>query len=139
MEIIKTNILDLKLENKDDLNQAKLNLAENIINYVYPILDEDYSERNKDLRKLKKKLKEKKVIIGERKDILENLQNEYNKKLKTKKLLDRLEKLIDSKLIYMESSTKKETIILLKILNSLNETHLDYHLNNTVKILSKRV
>ena len=62
---------------------------------------------------------------------------EYKKKKKVSKLLDRIEKLITSGLVY-DGTLKHETIILLKITTKLSEDKLDYHLKDTLTTISKR-
>jgi hypothetical protein len=61
----------------------------------------------------------------------------YKRKKKVTKLLDRIEKLITSGLVY-DGTLKHETIVLLKIVDKLEEDKLDYHLHATLQTISKR-
>jgi len=63
--------------------------------------------------------------------------HQYKKEKKISKLLSRIEKLLQSGLIY-DSSMKHEMVILLKIIDKLPEDKLDIQLSKTMKTLSKR-
>ena len=65
------------------------------------------------------------------------MMKQYQQKKKVSKLLTRLEKLVDSGLVY-DGHLKSETIVLLKIIDKLSDDKLDYHLTETLKIIGKR-
>lgn len=134
MNIIETSIPDVIPENIDE---SKIVLAESIIQNVYPLFDEVYNTRISDLNELQKTLKTKRSSVLSEKDSLQTLIDGYNKKKKVAKLIDRIEKMVNSGLVY-EGSLKNETIILLKIASKLTNEKLDYHLKSTLRTISKR-
>ena len=134
MNIIETKIPDVHEEN---INQSKVVLADNIIRNIYPLFDEIFSTKVKQVNKLETILENKKVEVLESKRHLEQGIKEYKKKQKESKLLDRINRLVSSGLIY-DGNLKHEMIILLKIVHNLTEEKLDHHLSNTLKIIGKR-
>ena len=134
LNIIETSIPDVIPENIDE---SKIVLAESIIQNVYPLFDEVYNTRISDLNELQKTLKTKRSSVLSEKDSLQTLIDGYNKKKKVAKLIDRIEKMVNSGLVY-EGSLKNETIILLKIASKLTNEKLDYHLKSTLRTISKR-
>ena len=134
MKIIETNIPNVIPENID---QSKQVLANNIIKNVYPLFNEVYSSHVDEIEKSKKELKEIKDQVYSQKNDLQKLLDIYRTKKKVSKLLDRIEKLINSGLVY-DGTLKHETTILLKIVTKLSEEKLDYHLKDTLQTISKR-
>lgn len=134
MIIKETTIPDVSLENID---QAKLILADSIIQNVYPLFDEVFNTRVAELQELRDVLKLKKEFVKEEKRALQEMVNNYNRKKKVAKLLDRIDKMVTSGLVY-EGSLKNETTILLKIASKLSDEKLDYHLKSTLRTISKR-
>jgi len=134
MNIRETIIPDVSLENID---QSKLVLADSIIQNVYPLFDEVFNTRVEELQELQNVLKARKQLVKEEKYALQEMVNDYNRKKKVAKLLDRIEKMVTSGLVY-EGSLKNETTILLKIASKLSEDKLDYHLKSTLRTISKR-
>ena len=134
MKIEETTIPNVIEENLDD---SKLSLANNIIENVYPLFDEVYGGRIEEIDNIKKELDLKKQQVRVQKEELQELMDNYKKKKKVTKLLDRLDKMISAGLIY-DGAIKHETTVLLKIANNLSDDKLDYHLSSTLKTLSKR-
>lgn len=134
MKIEETNIPNVIEENLDD---SKISLANNIIENVYPLFDEVYGGRIEEIDHIKKDLDLKKQQVRGQKEKLQGLMNDYKKKKKVAKLLDRLEKMITAGLIY-EGPIKHETTVLLKVANNLSDDKIDYHLRSTLQTLSKR-
>lgn len=134
MIIEETNIPNVISEN---IEESKLVLANNIIQNVYPLFNEVFSSKVEEIDGLKLKLNSKKQQVKENKQTLEGLMSDYKKKKKVAKLLDRLNKLVSSGLIY-DGALKHETVVLLKIVNGLSEEKVDYHLRETLKTISKR-
>lgn len=134
MIIEHTKIPDVVEENID---QSKLVLANNIISNVYPLFDDMYQGHLSRIHKLTFEYKKKKVKVKESKYNLEGLMKRLERVKKESKLLDRIDKLVTSGLIY-DGNMKHETIILLKIVHKLNDTQLETHLGNTLKMISKR-
>jgi hypothetical protein len=134
MRIQETNIPDITESNIDN---SKMILAENIIKNVYPLFDDVYIEKVSQLKKLKKLFEERKIKVVRNKKNIEMMLKQYDKKKKVSKLLSRLEKLVDSGLVY-DGHLKNETVILLKIIDKLPDDKLDHHLSETLKIIGKR-
>jgi ATP-dependent Lon protease len=134
MKIEETGIPNVIPENID---KSKEILAENIIKNVYPLFNEVYSGHVNEVERLQKELKEKRKQVYVEKNELQILIDTYRIKKKVSKLLDRIEKLINSGLVY-DGTLKHETTILLKIATKLSEEKLDYHLKDTLQTISKR-
>ena len=134
MKIEYTTIPNVVLETID---QAKQVLADSIIQNVYPLFDEVYKSKVAETKKIKKILKEKKNEVVQQKNNLQNLMNKYRKQKKIAKLLNRIEKMITSGLVY-DGTLKHETSILLKIIPKLEDEKLDYHLRKTLQTINKR-
>ena len=126
MEITKEQIYD-KLVDLEIMMQILLRANKS---EKFKILEEETKE-------LKEVLKIKKSQVHQSKEELEKLIERYNKHKKTMKLLNRISKLVSSGLLH-DSSLKHETIILLKVADKLSQEKLDYHLSETMKIISKR-
>jgi hypothetical protein len=62
---------------------------------------------------------------------------EYKRQKRVSKLLQRLEKLVSSGLVY-DGTLKHETVILLKILPKLSNEQIDDHLRKTLQVIKKR-
>lgn len=121
----------------ENIDESKLVLANNIIQNVYPLFNEVFNSKVEEIDGLKQKLHNKKNKVQENKKELEQLMDSYRKKKKVAKLLDRLEKLVSSGLVY-DGSIKHETVVLLKIVHNLSEEKIDYHLRETLQTISKR-
>ena len=134
MIITETNIPDITPEN---LDSSKLSLANNIIQNVYPLFDEVYTDKRRQVDHLKRQIKTKHKQIVTEKQSIENLLVEYKRQKKISKLLDRLDKLVSSGLVY-DGAMQNETVILLKIIPKLSNEKLNEHLSNTLKIINKR-
>ena len=134
MIITETNIPNVI---PDNILKSKEVLADNIIANVYPLFSEVYTTRVDEIDLLKKDLKTKKELVRKHKVALEQMMAEYKKQKKVSKLLDRIEKLIATGLVY-DGTLKHETVILLKIATKLSDEKLDYHLKDTLRTISKR-
>lgn len=134
MIITQTQFPDITESN---LDESKVTLANNIIKNVYPLFDDVYTEKVSQLKKLKALYENRKSKVIENKTNLEIMLKKYDQKKKVSKLLTRLEKLVDSGLVY-DGHLKSETIVLLKIIDKLSDEKLDHHLSETLKIIGKR-
>ena len=134
MIIKRTKIPDVVKENID---QSKIVLSDNIISNVYPLFDEMYQDQINAMSSVNALYSKKKSKVQENKEELERLMRKLERVKKESKLLIRIEKLINSGLAN-DGSLKHENIILLKIYNKLTDEKLDFHLRNTLKIISKR-
>ena len=129
-----TTIPDVVSEN---LDQSKLTLANNVIKNVYPLFDEVQREKRREVKELEKQLQEAKNQVQQRKQILEKLLNDYNRQKKVRKLLNRIERLVNSGLIY-DGTLRNDTRILLKAIPKLTDEKLDFHLQDVLKTINKR-
>jgi len=119
------------------IDQSKIILANNIIKNVYPLFGEIYGERQRDISMLKEEISHKQVDILTAKDELEKLMVDYDRKKKIHKLLGRVKQLIESGIIY-EGNLRYEMTILLKVLNKMTTDKIEYHIKETMAILTKR-
>ena len=134
MNIIETKIPDVS---EDNISSSKTILADNIIKNVYPLFDGVYTEKLDVVNNLKTQIRTKKRDLRNEKESMELLMVEYTRKKKISKLLDRLDSLVDSGLMY-DGTMKHETVILLKIIDKLPPDKLDEQLHKTMQMLNKR-
>lgn len=134
INIIETSINDI---NRSNINQSKQNLAEKLINNIYPLFDELYNEKENEYNDLQDNISISYKKLNDKKSELDELMIEVKRKRKVVKLLQRLEKLVYSDMTF-ETSLKHETIILLKTIDKMSDERLDYNLNRTMKIISRR-
>lgn len=134
MKIEETKIPDVTNENISD---SKNILAESIIKNVYPLFDEVFNSKVDEVRKKEDTLNSKRMQVIEEKKELEESMKEYRKEQLISKLLDRLDKLISSGLVY-DGKLRTETVVLLKIIDSLDEEKLKYHYKQALLIINKR-
>jgi len=134
MKVISTGIPDVDVDNID---QSKLNLANKIIKIIYPLLDDVYSEKRNNVISLKKEFEHKTFQVSNEKDNLEKLVINYNRQKKINKLLERLSRIVSSG-IANSGSYRHETVVLLKVIDTLSNDKLDYHLSETIKTINKR-
>jgi len=129
-----TTIPDVVTEN---LDQSKLILANNVIKNVYPLFDEVQQEKKREIKELEKELLNIKEQVHQRKRVLENLLNDYNRQKKVRKLLNRVERLVNSGLVY-DGTLRNDIRILLKVIPKLTDEKLDFHLQDVLKTINKR-
>jgi len=133
MKIKITNIPDIS----KNLDQAKADLGNRVIENISPLLDEYYVSKKHQLTEMKHSLKAVRKDVIEKKNLLENLIKTLEKKKKIKLLLERISRLVTAGLGY-DSSFRNETIVLLKVLDNLPEQKLDFHLKDVQATISKR-
>jgi len=136
MRIEYTNIPNVTPE-KTSIEENKITLANSVIENVYPLFDDIYEDRQNQISELQNNLQKLKEEINERKKKLEQFSTELKKQKKISKLLKRIEKMIRSGLLF-DGSLKHEMKILLKVINKLDDEKLEFHLQETLKIISKR-
>jgi hypothetical protein len=133
MRIIETDINDIEFSN---INNEKINLAEEIMSYVIPIFSKDYTKKIKQIKDLKKDINFKKEKIKSDKLNLEELLKKYSKIDKESQLLNKMGKLIQTGLV--QESMKTEMIVLLKSFENVKEEKIVEYLNETISIISKK-
>jgi hypothetical protein len=134
MKIEETQLPDVSIKN---LEESKVILAENIIKNVYPLFDDVYIQKLEEIKKLEQVLEGKKLTVKTEKEQLERLLGSYNKKIKITNLLGRLQKLVESGLVY-DGTLRNDTVLLLKVIDKLSEEKVDYHIKQTIKLISTR-
>lgn len=134
MKIIETDLYDIP---PDSIDQTKVELADSIIQSIYPLFDEIYLDFVKKEKNIQTSIKEKRDFLQSEKTVIEDLIKKYNKKKKVRKLLERISSAIDSGLSN-DSSIKNQIIVILRIIDKLSEEKLDHHLNESIQVLSKR-
>jgi len=122
---------------KENLDSSKIDLANKIINGVYPLLDEVFVDKEGKIDSLKARLKMKTDQVKINKKNLESMMVQLKKEKIKEKLLGRVSKLVASGLAY-QGTIRNETIVLLKIIDSLSEEKLNQHLQQTMTTISKR-
>jgi len=125
---------NIKELSKLDINKIKL--SNEIINFIKPLVDKKYKDKNLQLENLNSEIKKNKKIIFENKYLLENLYKKYNKNKLVHKLLSLMEKVIDRDIVY-EYNLRNEFVIILRVIESLGENKIEYHINDISKLLKK--
>lgn len=134
MIVIETDIYDIRGK---DIEEEKVEIANNILNMVGPLFEAEIEESKSSVDKLKKeraKVDEDLIQVREK---LEELQSEFSRETKRKKLLNRIRQLIEANLTN-DTSLKSEVIILLKVIDKLEDNLLDEHIERMIKTISKR-
>ena len=134
MRIIETNIPDIDTKNID---KSKVEFANKIIKGLKPLLTELQISKVEEVKVLTENLKVKRKEVLSEKGELERLLQEYKTKQKLKKLIDRISELVSSGLA-RDNQLRRETIILLKVVETLSSEKIDYHLHEITKTLTKR-
>lgn len=134
MRILKTGISDINFKNIDN---SKVDLANKIIKMISPLLDDVYFCKDKKIKSLKDKLEEKNILVTTEKNNLEKLVFNHNQQKKVNKLLERLSRIISFGFAN-SGSYRHETIVLLKVIDTLSNEKLDYHLSETIKTINKK-
>jgi len=133
LRIIETDINDFPNMN---LNESKIELADEIINFVNPIFSNDYNKKIREIKELKKSLSEKKEKIKNNKIELENLLKIFSKKDKESQLIRKMGKLIQTGLI--QESMKNEMSVMLKSFENMEEEKIVSYLNEVMRIVSQK-
>jgi predicted nucleic acid-binding Zn-ribbon protein len=134
MKIIESDIYDVT---PSTLDEDKVTIANNILNMVGPMFTTELTESSKSLEKVHKKKIQIEKQLQETKEKLKTLQVEFGREVKRKKLLNRIRQLMEVGLT-AEPSLKSEIIILLKVIDKLEDSLLDEHIERMVKSISKR-
>lgn len=134
MKLINTGIHDINFK---DIDQSKINLSNKIIENIFPLLKDIKSSKLEESESLKFELSRKTKKIQKEKNELEGMLFNYRRHKKIKKLLERISKIVKSGLTN-SGSYRHETIILLKVIDTLSEDQLNYHLSETLKTINKR-
>jgi len=134
MRILETAIPDIHSNNIDE---SKVKLAEKVIKNVYPLFDELNSDKISTIARSRRELKTKKQKILDSKVGLQQYINEFNRRKKVKKLLEKISRLVTLGLT-SDGTARNELIILLKIINKLPDDKLDKQIDKTTRTITKR-
>lgn len=134
MKIIQTDIFDI---NESNIDKQKVSIADNILNLVGPMFESQIEEADINLTKFKVKKAELEEKLQGVKENLENIQVEFRRETKRQKLLKRIRQLIEVNLT-SDPSLKSEVIILLKVIDKMEDSLLDEHIERMIKTISKR-
>ena len=134
MKVIELEINDI--EENEDTNIDKLNLANDIISNISPLFNKEYLNKLRKFKKLKSMVEEKKIRIQNEKLELETILNEFNKKEKQRRLIYKLSKLIYSGLI--QETMKFELITILNSFDTLDDKKITEYLTETMRIISRK-
>jgi uncharacterized protein YlbG (UPF0298 family) len=133
MEITKTNIPDIISK----IELSKVDLANSVIEQIYPLLDEAFSSRINLVENSEEIIQSKKSKLQINKLEIESLMDKLNRKKKIKKLLGKIKELISSGLV-QDGRLRSETVNMMQIVDMLPEDQLDVHLNTIVSNIQKR-
>ncbi len=133
MRILETAIPDV---HEGNLDQSKIVLANKIIDNVYPLFDDVYSEKLSSIAYSKKELQTKKQNVLNAKNELEHFVVEFNRRKKVKKLLEKISKVVP--FATADGTLRNEVVVLLKIVDKLPGEKLDEHLLKITKTITKR-
>ena len=134
MKIIITDIFDVT---KKNIDEQKVNIANNVLDLVGPLFETEIAESTGSLDKVKAVKAKLDVQLQETREELEKIQIEFNRETKRKKLINRIRQLIEVNLT-ADPSLRSEVIILLKVIDKLEDNLLDEHIERMIKTLSKR-
>jgi hypothetical protein len=133
MRIIETGINDFPVT---DLNDEKIRLSNEVISFVQPIFTNEYREKIRQIKVLKKEISKKREKIQLEKNELQSLFTIRSKKEKENQLLKKFEQLIQNDLI--QESMKKNLVSILNSFDTMSEEKITSYLNNVTNILSKK-
>ncbi len=134
MKVEELNLIDLDFKNID---KTKVNLSNKIITNIIPVFNRIHLNKITTIKKLRSNLRDKKIYIKSEKEKLITQSKIYTKKKKVRKLLERISNLVQMGLIH-DAGLRKEMIAVLKVMDKLSNKQLDMHLEETLKVLSKR-
>lgn len=134
MNIIETNVPDVT---ENNIDETKIFLADNIIRNVYPLFEDVFQSKIKELSTKTELYKVKRKSVREEKNRVEAILNSLKRHQKSIKLLRRIERLVESGLAY-DTELKHQFIVLLKMIHKLPEKDLDMHLKRAIDIIHKR-
>jgi len=130
-------VSEFKDINVENIDLAKVSLANKIIDQVRPLVDDIFLEKTGQIKVLETQINKKKSQVLESKNRLEKKIELYNRNKKVKKLLERTEQLESFGMLY--GNLKKEMIIVLKVLDTMDDNKLNKYLQNTMEIVNKRI
>ncbi|HPX45461.1 MAG TPA: hypothetical protein PK626_03650 [Bacteroidales bacterium] len=133
MDIIKTKIIDIETDNKDN----KLELFDEIIEFFLPFLSEKIILLKKQIEKVKNENSKKKKIIDNEKELLKKIINENENNKKRIMLIERIEKLLLTNKI-KNKSIKDNLYKAIDNIHFLKEKQIEEFLSETVQILTKK-
>lgn len=134
MNIIELPISDITEKNIDEF---KVNLANEIISNMVPYINKEIIDKIKKLKELRNSLRSKRELILEQKNELENLLKTFDRKKKIKLLLDRALRLTTIGSLD-DPNIRSEISVMLKVIDDLPEDKLDFYISEMMRIVSRR-
>lgn len=136
MKIISTNILDI---NNDNIDQIKLDLANNIINNIGPLLDSDFIKLQNLNQDLSESLKKLKYEINANKNILEKISIEYSRKKKQEELINIIYEIFENVKLANNYELKNHIKLVLKTIDDLKEKILNEQIKKFKIIFNQHI
>ena len=133
MNITYTDIPDININ--PDI--AKADLGNKVVEGISPLLNEYYLGKSTEVNELKIQLKNVRKEVLNKKNQLQKQMQLLERKKKVKQLLGKVSTLINAGLGY-DNSFRNEVIILLKVIDNLSDTKLDFHLKDITTLIKKR-
>lgn len=120
MKIVETDILDVTREN---LDYQKIEFSNKILRFIRPLLEESYFKSLSEVKQLKSEISVRKESIKKEKEDLSKIVSDYSRNKKISILLEHIMNLVNIRV--PEGSTKRELVVLLKVVEKLSDEKID--------------
>jgi len=134
MKIIESKIPDITESN---LDYTKIELANEVISNMKPLFATEYKTVKNSVKKLTSDLEKTKSEILSNKNTLQSFSEKIERKKKIKILIDRINNYINISKGH-DIGLRHEMVVLLKVIDTLDDKTLEYHMEKTLKAISKR-
>lgn len=135
MKILNNCVLD---GNSDEI-KVKLNLAEEVVELIEPLIQEDGKEKRNSLKTLIKNYKEKNSFLENERNNLKKSILELKLKKRILVVLEGLDKLISSGKLNKENNEKMNILNFVKKIDKLPEEKINLFYNQIIKIVAKKM
>lgn len=119
----------------DNIDKSKNDLANKVIYSLIPLIQPQILKKIKELKSLQKLVKEKTKLISDEKKILKELQIEYDRIKNINLLLNRVEQLLN---LGLDNTLRSEMINMLRKINDLPKEKIDFYLDETLRIITRK-
>jgi len=130
-------LLSLPDITKNNIKESKVLLADSIIENIYPLFDNIFTEKKNNIEELSLDLKKREAILYKKKTNVEQMIKEYQREKSISKLLSEIENLVNSGLVN-DSGTRHQVIVLLKTLDKLGEDKINKRTLDVKRVLGKK-
>jgi len=134
MKIITTDIPNVT---KTNIDQTKVELANEIISRVQPLFEELISDQGSETESDKTLLQQKRKQVLDRKNELTTIFDKYKKEKRITILLNKIKKLVDSGLVY-DAHLKNEVVVFLKMVDKASLESINRFINQIDTYIKKR-